>query len=209
MLKIYGFQSFNTLKVLLTAEELSLSYEFISLDPTKGEHKTPEHMKRHPLGKVPVIEHDGRHLFESNSICRYLASIDKKNLYPEEIWSRAEIDQWVDYSTQHPGKWLAIFFFEEVINKKFHGKKADQAAMKEAQEWLDQQLPVLDNQLGKATFLTGASICIADIITFSYLTTTEVTSLEITKYKYLNRWYGEMKSRPSFANANSKFQPLM
>ena len=86
MLKIYGFQSFNTLKVLLTAEELSLSYDFISLDLTKGEHKTPEHMKRHPLGKVPVIEHDGRHLFESNSICRYLASIDNKKLYPEEIW---------------------------------------------------------------------------------------------------------------------------
>ena len=207
MLNIYGFQSFNTLKVLLTAEELGLQYQYHGLNPMKGEHKTPEHFKRHPLGKTPAIEHDGRPLFESNTICRYLASFQNSPLYPSapaQAWERAQIDQWVDYVTQHPGRWIGTYFFQEVVAKMI-GEQTDTKAVKEAQEFLDQQLPVLEKQLDLSKYLAGSTATIADTVAFSYLTVSEITAFEFSKYPNLTRWYGEFKNRPSYARAMKHF----
>src|SRR4051812_20217541 len=106
MIKVFGFNTQNIQKVLLTAEELKINYEFVPLRPTKQEHKTSEHLKRHPLGKIPALEHDGRTMFESNAICRYLASFQPSSLYPQNAWERGQIDQWVDYVTHHVGRWI-------------------------------------------------------------------------------------------------------
>ena len=59
---IYSFPTFNLTKVLLTAEEAGVEYTLHLLDPMQGEHKSPEHMARHPLGKVPVIAVSYTHL---------------------------------------------------------------------------------------------------------------------------------------------------
>ena len=83
MIKIYGFKTFNLDKVLLTAEELKLDYDYIQLSPANGEHKSPEHLQRHPLGEIPAIEHNGKMLFESNAICRYLAVLKESSLHTE------------------------------------------------------------------------------------------------------------------------------
>jgi hypothetical protein len=39
MLKIYGLPSYNTAKVLVTAEELNLHYTYVKLDAQKGESR--------------------------------------------------------------------------------------------------------------------------------------------------------------------------
>lgn len=204
-MKIYGFPTFNVTKVLLTAEELGLDYEYIALDPLKGETKTPEHLQRHPLGKVPVLEHDGDYYYESAAICRYLARINEPPLYGGNAKEKAGIDQWLDFSTLHIGKWLATFFFQEVVRAKFFGETIDQAQLAEAKEFLDQELPVVDKQLGQSRFLNGEGLSIADIILFSYVQTHEVTSVEIDPYPNLVRWYAEIKQRPSFSAAMSHF----
>ncbi|MCF7982099.1 MAG: glutathione S-transferase N-terminal domain-containing protein, partial [Pseudomonadales bacterium] len=131
-MKIYGFPTFNLTKVLLTAEELGLDYDYIALDPAKGEHKTPEHLQRHPLGKVPVLEHEGDYLYESAAICRYLSRISDSRLYSGDAKAKAKIDQWIDFGSLHIGKWLASYFFEEIIKTKFYGGSVDHALLAEA-----------------------------------------------------------------------------
>jgi glutathione S-transferase len=37
-----------------------------------GEGQKPEHLARHPWGKVPVLEHDGFSLFETVAVTRYV-----------------------------------------------------------------------------------------------------------------------------------------
>ena len=80
-MKIYGFATNNVLKVVLTACELDLDFEFVLLNPGAGEHKSEDHLKRHPMGKVPVLEDGGDYLFESNAICRYLANREQSPMY--------------------------------------------------------------------------------------------------------------------------------
>ncbi len=204
-MKIYGFATYNVTKVLLTAEELGLKYEYVPLNPLEGEQKTEEHLRRHPLGQVPVLEHEGECYIESAAICRYLARISGSRLYQGDARQKAKIDRWVDFSTLHMGRSLATYFFQEIVNAKFFGNEVDQQALKEASESLEQQLPVVDDQLSSNEFLAGDEISIADLIGFSYLQIHEVTSVDISAYEHLSRWYSQIRVRPSFSAAMSHF----
>ncbi len=136
MIKLYGFNTQNNLKTLLTAEELSLKYEYIAIRPSKGEHKTPAHLQRHPLGKIPALEHNGKFLFESNAICRYLASLSNNTLYPQNLWERAQVEQWIDLVTLHLGRWVNVFYFEEVVKPIFFKQATDPDQFFEARQML-------------------------------------------------------------------------
>ena len=204
-MKIYGFPTFNLSKVLLTAEELNLDYDYIALDISKGEHKSEAHLARHPLGKVPVLELDGEFYFESNSICRFLAEKNNNKLYSDDISERAHINEWVDLIAHHLGRWMTVLFYEEKIKPIFFGGEPDPTQMDEANGFLDQQLPVLNNTLANNIFILGDTLTIADIIAFSYCQTHDFTQLSFDKYPDIERWYQTIKSRPSFARAMANF----
>ena len=119
MLTIYGAPTFNATKLVFTAEELGLDYDYVHIDLRKGEHKTVEHIARHPLGKVPAIEIDGKPLFESNSICRFLAVNESSSLYEGDAYQLALIDQWADMMSHHAGRWLGVYYFQEFIVPRF------------------------------------------------------------------------------------------
>ena len=204
-MKIYGFPTFNLSKVLLTTEELGLDYQYVPLDPGKGEHKTDAHLARHPLGKVPVLEIDGTCYIESNSICRFLAEKNGNKLYSDDISQRVYINQWIDLMALHLGRWMGVLFFEEIIKPNFFGGKPAQTQMDEALEFLDQQLPVLNKALQSNAFITGESLTIADLIAFSYCQTHEYTRLDFKNYPHIKQWYQNIEARPSFSRAMNNF----
>jgi glutathione S-transferase len=210
MVRIYGFngKSFNIFKVLLTAEELGVEYEFIGLNPMAGEHKSPEHMKRHPLGKVPAIEHDGRYLYESNAICKYLCGLKGNKLYSTDLWEKALIDQWCDNVAFHAGRWLGTVFFEEIIKPMKMKKPADAAALKEAKGFLENQIPVIDQRLSASEFLAGKDYTVADVIAFSYFNGAEGTSVDFSSFPHMMKWYEKIKAREAYEKANRNFPEL-
>ena len=202
MYTIYGFFTFNAAKVLLTAEELGLDYEYIALDPTKGENKRPEHLARHPFGKIPVLEHNGNTFIESASICRYLSNVNGKRLYSDDPVKAAHIDQTVDMMAQHIGRWMASYFWQEIVCNKLMGKDVDTSALAEADGFLKQQLPYIDGLLGQNAYLCGDELTLADIQAFAYCQIQEKTSLDLSAYQNLMNWYGKFSERASVAKVN-------
>lgn len=98
MITLYSFPHSRSLRVAWTLEELGLEYhcEHIALD--KGEGQKAEHLARHPDGKVPVIEDGALTLFESASICRYLAEhYGDGALLPHDPAACAQVDQWLSF----------------------------------------------------------------------------------------------------------------
>ncbi len=199
MLKIYGIPTLNTIKVILAAEQLELDYEYVQMDFSKGEHKTPEHLQRHPLGKVPAIEHDGKFLFESNAIVIYLARIADSALFPEEGYEQAVVLQWVDMMTNHPGRWLGAHYFEHFIKPTFLQGTPDESALEEANGYLDAQLPAVDKQLENNTYLCGNEMSVADLIGFCFFNTCELSGYDFGQYPSITKWYQGLRQSQAYA----------
>ena len=204
-MKLYGFATPNMTKVLLCAEQLGLEYEYVHLNPAKGEIKTPEHIARHPLGKIPVLEHDGDIFYESSAICRYMANISDSEMYKGDAKHMALIDQWVDFMCHHIGKWVGVYFFQEIVNKRFFNKDINEEAMSEAKGHLAEQLPILDAQLAQGEYLTGDKMSIADPIAFGFFNIQEVTDFDFSAYPNIVRWYESIKASPAYDKAFSHF----
>lgn len=203
-MKIYTFPSFVSLKPVIAAEEMGMQYELVNLDASKGEHKQPTHIQRHPLGKTPALELDGKYLFESNAICRFLATSQRSSLYPEGAWERAQIDQWIDYVTLHAGKSLSTVMYEEYLFPKIYGKPTNQALVDEAKALLPDQLKVLEDALGRSSYLGGNQFTIADIVLFSHVATTELSSIKLDDFPRILRWYQGVKDRQPVRQAMQK-----
>ncbi|WP_227368932.1 glutathione S-transferase family protein [Halomonas sp. M20] len=91
---LYGFNHstyVRTVRMLLAEKEAD--YEQVPLNVLKGDPHSPEHLKRHPFGKVPVMEHDGLRILETSAIVRYLdAALPGPSFTPESIKDRARMD---------------------------------------------------------------------------------------------------------------------
>lgn len=202
MMKIYGFATHNVTKVLLTAEELGLPYDYVLVDPSKGEQKSPEHMQRHPMGKVPVLEHEGEYYRESAAICRYLVHLSNNRLYGgDDIKQQSLIDEWIDFSTLSLGSEFDVIFFQELVLPTYFSRDPDLEKITQAKALLEERLPFVEQQLAVNRFLAGDELTLADIILFSYVQHHELTSVNIEPYPNLVRWYEEIKNRPSCINA--------
>lgn len=201
MYRIYGYSTFNPLKVVAAAEEIGVEYDYVFVNLGKRENTEPEHLARHPLGKVPVLETDGQFIFESAAICRYLARAHDNRLYSDDLLQAARIDQTMDTLSVHTGRWLSVYFWEEVIKPKFFEQEPDPEKIAEARSWLEKQLPYLDSMAEKHEFLCGDEISIADTFAFSYLAISDNTSVDLTPYPNLNRWYQAVHARPTIKKA--------
>ena len=209
MTKIYGFRisTYNVTKLLFTAEELDIEYEYCVLNLPREGGIPAEHRQRHPLAKVPVLEDEqGNCLFESAAICRYLAVQSGGKLYGSTASQRANVDGWLDLIAHHVGVWLARTFREEHIKPVLLNETPDQAVIKLAKDTLESTLPAVDQQLEKNPYLTGESISIADTIACAYFTTTDHTSIALENYQHIQRWYAHMIARPAYQRAMAHYE---
>ncbi len=92
---LYGFDGstyVRTVRMLL--QENGIDYDQVHVNVLEGEPRQPEHLKRHPFGKVPVMDIDGMRLRESDAICRYLDETGKgESRVPQDAKARAKMNE--------------------------------------------------------------------------------------------------------------------
>lgn len=203
MYHIHGLNiSSNTTKTVYVAEELGVDYRYTNLDMPKGEHKTPEHMARHPLGKAPTFTHGKVTLFESATICRYMALTENSDMYPAtDSLARCKIDQWMDFFTNHVGRWLNSYAFEKVAKVKFDFGTPDKAAEDKAKGFIEQQMPAVDQQLANQKYIASDQLTIADSFAFAYMERAEFSSLPLDSYPGVQSWYQKFQLCKSVVRA--------
>ena len=207
MMRIYGSLSPMYLKAVMVAEELGLKYEVVPVDISKGEARTPEHMARHPFGKVPVLEHEGRHIFESNAIIRYMAGVAKSPLYPDDLYQRAVVDQWVDYFTLQVGRWTTSCWFETCIAPKYFNRQPNEQTLRDAKEALLEAMPVVNAHLAKNPHLAGSQLTLADINAYALTQGWRDAGLNFTDFPEFLRWFDGVAARDGIKRAWTLLNP--
>jgi glutathione S-transferase len=81
-------------------EELGLVHDKVVVDLGAGEHKSPGHLRIHPLGAVPALVVEGLPIMETLAICLFLSEHDtRQRLAPVPTGAkRAKWLQWMVYS---------------------------------------------------------------------------------------------------------------
>src|ERR1043166_4096133 len=102
-MKIYGHPwSINTRKTLMTLAEKGHAAELSLVLLPNGEQKLPEHLARHPFGKVPVLDDDGFLLYEARAINAYLdRTLPGPSLMPAGPREIALLDQFTNVAAAY------------------------------------------------------------------------------------------------------------
>jgi len=210
-MKIYGHPwSTNTRKALMTLAEKGLDAEFVLLMLPAREHKQPEHLARHPFGKVPVLDDDGFVLFEARAINEY---IDRKTpptrLVPEDVHDLARMHQWTNiadaYFLPH-----AVPFIVEGMFRRYLGGERNEQAMAAGRAGMQTALDAADAWLARSEHFAGRGFSLADIHWMPYLEYLERLGEAdaLARRKHLGAWWKKVSSRPTWQKvARSGPQP--
>ena len=194
MLKIWGrLTSVNVQKVVWCADELGLEYERIEAGRKYGIVNTPEYLAMNPNGLVPVIEHDGFVLWESNAIVRYLAArFGEGTLWPTDVEMRASADRWMDWQMGSLNPAIGPAFIQ-LIRTPAEKRNAD--VIENARLEAEKKLALLDAHLGDREFVAGPSFTMGDIPLGCSIDRWFKLPLVHEPRRHIERWFAALRAR--------------
>ena len=164
MLKLLGnSSSINVRKVLWLCGELDLHYEHEQWGTGARPTATPEFLALNPNAKVPVIVDGSLVLWESNTICRYLAGKHgRSDLLPADPAARAGVEQWMDWqATELNNAWRYAF---KALARKSQAHVDPLAIAASVADW-NRHMHILDAQLERTgAYAAGSTFTLADIV---------------------------------------------
>ena len=188
--------------VLILLEEKRARYRVAPVAP--GTLRSPEHLARHPFGRVPVMDHGDFRLYETQAILRYLDRVlPAPALTPTDAAAAGRMDQLMNINDWYLIQGVSnVIALQRIVRPRLLGLAADEgaiaAAMPKARTVIDQ----LASQLGDNHYFVGEAISLADVLLAPQLdflsATPEWEPLTATS-RNLTTWLGLMNSRSSMA----------
>lgn len=195
MMKLYGFDTINTLKVLMLLLEIKAEFEFAPINIRTGEQHKPEFRAINPAGKVPVLFDGERHQVESNAILLSFAQKTGWGLVDEP-----DLTAWLFYqaSTQGP-------HFGQVEHWTRFAKTTNPEALKRHRDIANGVIEHLNTHLNDREFICGDTYSIADIALFPWLHIHDHLGLSLENKEHLTRWISQIRNRPATLEVRAFF----
>jgi glutathione S-transferase len=186
--------------VLATLEEKGASYRLSPVAP--GTFRSPEHLARHPFGRVPVLEHNGFSLYEPQAILRYLDRVlPTPALTPLDPKRAARMDQAMNVNDWYLFQGVGdVIGFHRVVGPRLMGLKPDEAAIEAAMPKARAVFEELARLLGEQPYFAGEAISLADLLVapqIGFFTQTPEWSALGAPHANLVAWLARMEARPS------------
>jgi glutathione S-transferase len=200
---LYGNPLSNYVRAArMVCEEKGVEHELVTIPSLKA-LKEPEHLARHPFGKVPTLEHGDVSVFETSAICRYIdEAFDGPSLQPSDPATRARMEQWISVTNAYLDTDVMRRFVLHYFFPRGPEGKPDQARIDKALPDIRRDFEVLDRALANADYLAGDQLTIADLMLAPIislgLATPEGDQLILGCDK-LKAWTEKMFARDSFA----------
>jgi glutathione S-transferase len=198
MLKIWGRKtSSNVQKTMWGIGEMKLPHERIDVGGTFGRTKEPFYLAMNPNSLVPTLEEeDGYTLWESNSICRYLAAKHQARvLEPADLRIRANAHKWMDWQLSVVAPAIHGLFWGLIRTPP---EKRDLADIQNSKERTTRAMGMLEGQLAKTKYVASDEFSYGDIpvgvMTYRFVNLVP----DRPSMPNLDRWYAAISSRQAF-----------
>src|ERR1041384_7307040 len=198
MLKIWGRNtSSNVQKVIWALAEMKLPFDRIDVGGAFGKTTDPFYLAMNPNSLVPVLEEeDGFTLWESNSICRYLAAKNQnRTLEPADLKVRARAQMWMDWQLSVMAPAITPVFWGLIRTPP---EKRDANAIAAGKEKTIAAAKIMDEQLGRTRYMAGEEFSYGDIPVGVMIRRYMELVPERPKMTNLERWFGEIGKRAPF-----------
>lgn len=187
---------------LVALEEKGLPYRLAPVAP--GTHRAPEHLARHPFGRVPVLDHGDFRLYETQAIIRYIDRVHPApGLTPAHPEAAARMDQLMNINDWYLFHGVAnVIAFQRIVRLRLMGFAADESAIAAAMPNARTVFDELARQLGDKQFFVGDAITLADVLLapqLDFLRLTPEWEPLTSKHANLGQWLDKMNARPSMA----------
>jgi glutathione S-transferase len=200
MLRVLGkAASINVRKVLWTCAELGLRFEREDWGSGFQPTQQPQFLALNPNAMVPVlVDSNGGEktvLWESNTICRYLAGrYGDGRLLPAEPAARARVEQWMDWQATELNNAWRYAFMALVRRSPAHADPAQ--VERSVAEW-NRHMGILEGQLEKTgAFAAGAAFSLADIVLGLSVNRWLMTPIERPDYPAIRAYAELLGQRP-------------
>ncbi len=155
--------SINVRKVLWTLDELGLACQREDWGAGFAATDDPAFLALNPNGLIPVLVDDRGPLWESNTICRYLAHRHGDGvLLPADPRGRAGVEQWMDWqATELNGAWRYAFL---ALARKAPGFDDPASIAASTAAW-NGAMTLLDRRLETTgAYVAGEAFTLADVV---------------------------------------------
>ena len=186
--------------VMAALEEKGAPWRLSPVAP--GTMRSAEHLSRHPFGRVPVLEHDGFSLYETQAILRYLDRVlPTPALSPSDNRHLARMDRVMNINDWYLFHGVGdVIIFHRVIGPQLMALIPDEAAIAAAMPKARTVFAELARLLGEQPFFAGDALSLADLLVAPgvafFIATPEWAELG-APHPNLVAWLTRMEARPS------------
>jgi glutathione S-transferase len=186
---------------LLGLEEKRADYRVAAVPPASI--KGPEHLARHPFGRVPVLDHEDFRLYEVQAILRYLdAVLPEPALQPKDPKALARMSQIANIVDWYVLPSISVgITAERFLSQLFWNRATDESNIAKALPHARTCITELQRLKGDADFMAGGELTIADLMLAPHLAAFTMTpeGIDMLSGSSLSRWLDRMKERASWA----------
>ncbi len=182
--------------VMHVADEKGVSYDLAPLA-----YRSPEHLKLHPFGKMPVLQHGDFFLYESAAIAHYIdRAFAGPPLQPADVRGQVRVLRWISMVNAYIFPIMNRFMKERLVRPAFGGKP-DQDFIATAREPLLLQIRLINEAVSESPFLAGDAVTLADSFLLPQLLFFERTpegAALLAEADAASAWLARMTSRRSY-----------
>jgi glutathione S-transferase len=141
--------------VMIALEEKYAPYRLSVVAPESL--REPEHLARDPFGRIPVMDHDGFQLYETQVMLRYIdRALRTPPLTPREPKSAARMDQLMNINDSYLFRGVVSDIgFPGAIAPRLTGSRSDEDGIAVDEPKSQTMFKKLARQLGDSDFFVG------------------------------------------------------
>ena len=191
-LTLFGsFTSSSSYKPMLFLALSGLPFSFRTVNLKIGKQNEPEHLARNRYGKVPVLEHRGLTIVQSNVILSYLAGTTGvfEGKTEQDRWTARE---WLDWEADQISNVAKVRHYSRF-------RQVDPAVMDYFRPLAEAAIGFVDKSLQGREWLVGDAPTIADIGCWGRMVFMHEGGLDINRWPNVLAWSNRLKAMPRFA----------